>query len=233
MIRMIILPIILAGCSPDKTEKPKVDKVEKPATVQTPAQPVEAQKDSSLSSENTVNVASSTKAEREKLIAAVKAQTKDPQIYLQLGLSYYDEARALSNAERQPLENLYTQAIENLEMARSLFEADKHPLPLYRALWESYANAAYLPVTFNQGTDPDKGVVPLNMKWMKKAIETYEEAKIKYPSDPSVESDIGNKLATDLKNLEAVYIANVQRQWEEMRESGYRRPETYNKGRGP
>lgn len=206
---------LLLGCGSNKTGE---QKVEKPVEDQKPSQSPEAQKESPTSD---------TLATREKLLTLVKEQSQDPQVYFQLGLSYYEETQTLSNPERDTLENLYKQAIENLEMAHSLFEEDKQPLQLYQALWESYRNLAYLPVMFNQSTDPDQGVVPLNMKYMKKAVEIYKTAKTKYPSDPAVASEIGGKLETDLKDLEAIYVANVQRQWDEMNEAGYRRPETY------
>ncbi|HWP48876.1 MAG TPA: hypothetical protein VNM22_17105 [Candidatus Limnocylindrales bacterium] len=216
---------LLFGCNSDKagkqtSEKQKGSSPGEQKVDKTASQNVNSVKESDTSRTNLT-------AEREKWLAQVKAQSKDPQVYLQLGLSYYQEAQALNNPKRETLEELYKQAIENLEMAKSLFEDRKQPLQLYQALWESYRNLAYLPVTFNQGTDPDYGVVPFNMKNMKKAIETYEEAKARYPSDPATAPETGNRLSTDLKNLEAVYLANVQRQWNEMNESGYRKPETY------
>ncbi len=221
---------LLFGCNSDKagkqtSEKQKGSSPGEQKVDKTSSQNVNSIKESDTS--HTKGNSTSLTAEREKLLAQVKAQSKDPQVYLQLGLSYYQEAQTLHNPKRETLEELYKQAIENLEMAKSLFEDGKQPIQLYQALWESYRNLAYLPVTFNQGTDPDYGVVPFNMKNMKKAIETYEEAKARYPSDPATAPETGNRLSTDLKNLEAVYLANVQRQWNEMNESGYRKPETY------
>jgi len=238
------LPALLLGCNSDKTEKQKAEKAAEGQKLPQSSQnlkgsPASGEQKIDKSSSDNVNwmkeveglrakgdLASLTTA-REKLLTLTQAQSQDPQVYFQLGLTYYDQARRLDNPQREALEDLYQRAIENLENARNFFEEDKRPIQLYRALWESYRNLAYLPVTFNQGTDPDKGVVPLNMKHMKKAIEIYEEAKAKYPSDPAVAVEIGDKLSTDMKNLEAVYLANVQRQWDEMNESGYRKPETY------
>jgi tetratricopeptide (TPR) repeat protein len=228
----IAIPLsLLLGCNSDKagkqaSEKQKGSSPGEQKVDKTSSQNVNSIKESDTS--RSKESPTSLTAEREKLLAQVKAQSKDPQIYLQLGLSCYQEAQALTNnPKRETLEELYKQAIENLEKAKSLFEDGKQPIELYQALWESYRNLAYLPVTFNQGTDPDYGVVPFNMKNMKKAIETYEEAKAKFPSDPATAPETGNKLAADLKNLEAVYLTNVQRQWNEMNESGYRKPETY------
>jgi hypothetical protein len=142
---------------------------------------------------------------------------------LERGLSRYQETQQLTQADRKTLEQRYQQVIDDLEKAKSELAENERSPELYQALWQSYRDLALLPVRFQQGTDPAQGVVPRNMQLMKKALAVFAEGKARYPDAPMLGTEADAKLQADLKELESVYVANVQRQWDELNESGYRK----------
>lgn len=150
----------------------------------------------------------------------------DGEGHLQQGLALVAQAKAQASPTRADMDKLYQQAVDHLEQAKSMLAEDKRPMVLYQALWTAYRERAYLPVTFQQGVDPDQGVIPVNMQWMRKALAVFEEAKKRFPNDSALN---GVALEADQEALMKVYATNAERQWKELRESGYRKPEEYSK----
>jgi hypothetical protein len=207
----ILAALLLAGCDSGSGETPAAQ-AESAQTADNWPEQVEQW----LAANDTQTLQQAEKT----LLTVVAEQPQNPQVHLQLGLTYYQQALLQTDASRQTLEALYSQTIEQLEQAKTLLSQEQQSFELYQALWTSYRNLAFLPVTFEQGVDPDNGVVPVNMKQMRQALTIAGEAKTHYAQESDVISAAEAELQKDLSELEKVYVANAERQWNQLNQTG-------------
>jgi tetratricopeptide (TPR) repeat protein len=215
--------LLMTGCDNGSGEAPAAQT--EPAQPAQPAQPAESVQATDNWPEQvgqwlTKNDIQALQQAEKTLLAVLADQPQNPQAQLQLGLTYYRQALLQTDAQRQTLETLYARTIEHLEQAKTLLPQEQQPFELYQALWTGYRNLAFMPITFDQGVDPDYGVVPVNMKQMRQALTLAGEAKTHYTQKADVISAAQAELQKDLSELDKVYVANAERQWNQLNQTG-------------
>lgn len=161
---------------------------------------------------------------RATLQEALAADPKIPKVHSLLGMTYLKEAAG--EQSRDKLEELYKNAIAELEKARELYGQTGAPVEVYQQLVEVYRQKALLPKRFKVERDEKVGVGPWEVKAMEKAIKTFEEGRARFPDAPAFKAETHEALKKEMAELKGLYVENVQRAWAG-RPSGYLSPEEY------
>lgn len=161
---------------------------------------------------------------RAALQEALAADPKIPKVHSLLGMTYLKEAAGEQSRDR--LEELYKNAIAELEKARELYGQTGAPVEVYQQLVEVYRQKALLPKRFKVERDEKVGVGPWEVKAMEKAIKTFEEGRTRFPDAPAFSTETHEALKKEMAELKGLYVENVQRAWAG-RPSGYLSPEEY------
>lgn len=167
----------------------------------------------------------SLKEARAALQEALAADPQAARVHYLLGTTYAREA-AIGEHNRESLEELYTNAITELEKALELSGETGAPVEVYQQLVDVYRKKALLPKRFKVERDEKVGVGPWEVKAMEKAIKTFEEGRALFPDAPAFNADTAEALKEEMAELRALYVENVERVWSG-RPSGYMPPEEY------
>jgi hypothetical protein len=164
---------------------------------------------------------------KEAKVALQEALTANPQatrVHFLLGTTYLREAKGEQN--RNKLEEIYGNAITELEKALELHGQSGAPMEVYLQLVDACRERALVPTRFNVEKDIRAGVGPWEVKAMEKAIKTFEAGRARFPNDPAFFAEKAKALQEELATLKALYVENVHRAWAS-RPAGYMSPEEY------